>query len=82
MRVVLVVEPALFSAQVLSERIGSDRIILDAATPVRAVRALQAVLVDTVVIALDKIEEAEYAMLVSAMHLVSPASRLVCLPAV
>lgn len=80
MRVVLVVEPELFSAQLLSERIGSAPIILDAATPVRAVLALQAVMFDTVVIALDKIDEAEYAMLVSAMRLISPASRLLCLP--
>ena len=62
-------------------RLESARIVLDAATPERAVRALQAVLVDTVVIASDKIEAPEYAMLVSVMRLISPASRLVCLPA-
>jgi len=55
-------------------------ITLDAATPGRAVLALQAVMFDTVAIALDKIDEAEYAMLVSAMRLISPASRLLCLP--
>jgi len=65
----------------LAMRIESARIILDAATPVCAVLALQAVLVDTVVIASDNIEEPEYAMLVSAMRLISPASRLACLPA-
>lgn len=80
MSVVLVVEPQLFSTQALSKQFGHARIVLHSATPARAVVILQAVMVDTVVIPDDKIEEADYAMLLSAMRLIAPASTLICLP--
>ncbi|QYG02011.1 MULTISPECIES: hypothetical protein [Massilia] len=37
-------------------------------------------MVDTVVIPDDKVEEVDYAMLLSAMRLIALASTLICLP--
>lgn len=80
MSVVLVVEPQLFSTQALSKQCGHARIVLHIATPARALSILQAVMVDTVVIRVDKIEDVDYPMLLSAMRLIAPASTLICLP--
>lgn len=64
----------------LADRFGEKCHAINVATPRHAVRAIQTIRFDYVVISLDRVEEIEYMALMSIIRRIAPYLSVMCVP--
>jgi len=78
MRAVLVVEPEFCDYQGVLNRFGYECVVLQVSDPLQAVRSMQALQFDLVIVPSARVDEFAYASLFSAMRLIAPTAALQC----